>query len=68
MCLRVDPSKGIEGTGDDIKLRTDAFGTNTYPVKDPKGFLVRTSPSLMCQNIVGHRKDQEDSRMSPIIT
>ena len=41
VCLRVDPRKGIDGTPDDIALRTDAFGPNTYPVKKPKIFLVR---------------------------
>lgn len=40
VCLRVDPAKGIEGSPDDIALRTKAFGPNSYPVKKPKIFLV----------------------------
>lgn len=40
VCLRVDPTKGIEGSPADISLRSDAFGPNTYPVKKPKIFLV----------------------------
>lgn len=40
VCLRVDPVRGIEGSPNDIALRTEAFGPNTYPVKKPKIFLV----------------------------
>ena len=46
MSLRVDPAKGIEGGPDDIKLRTEAFGANTYPIKKPKLFLVSVIRSL----------------------
>lgn len=37
--LRVDIVDGLEGDPDEIKVRSDTFGSNTYPVKKPKHFL-----------------------------
>ncbi|KAH8939144.1 hypothetical protein BDL97_15G022200, partial [Sphagnum fallax] len=38
-CLRINPQEGIQGTPEDIQLRVDAFGTNTYVEREPKIFL-----------------------------
>ncbi|CAK9233339.1 unnamed protein product [Sphagnum jensenii] len=39
ICLRVDPTQGIQGTLEDVRLRVDSFGANRYPVKKPKLFI-----------------------------
>lgn len=41
--LRVDIFDGLEGNPEELKLRSDTFGSNTYPVKKPKHFLVMSS-------------------------
>ncbi|KAG0585877.1 hypothetical protein KC19_2G046200 [Ceratodon purpureus] len=52
VCLRVDPSKGIDGSPNDIQLRTDAFGPNTYPVKKPKIFLAYVWEALQDETLL----------------
>jgi hypothetical protein len=47
-CLRINPQEGIQGTPEDIQLRVDAFGTNTYIEREPKVFLVRKISFLNC--------------------
>eukprot|EP00850_Spirogloea_muscicola_P010009 SM000057S18439 [mRNA] locus=s57:592183:598957:+ [translate_table: standard] len=37
--LQVDTKSGISGSKDDIQLRQDVFGTNTFPEKQQKSFL-----------------------------
>jgi hypothetical protein len=44
ICLRVDPTQGIQGSLEDVRLRVDSFGANRYPVKKPKLFIVRHNP------------------------
>ena len=36
--LKTSPKEGLQMDEDDLKRRRDAFGTNTYPEKPPKGF------------------------------
>jgi Ca2+-transporting ATPase len=38
--LKVDPKKGIPDDDSDIKSRQQIFGSNTYPEKPTKGFLL----------------------------
>lgn len=38
--LKVDPQEGIPGDDADVKARQEIFGSNTYPEKAAKGFLV----------------------------
>jgi hypothetical protein len=51
-CLRINPQEGIQGTPEDIQLRVDAFGTNTYIEREPKVFLVRKISFLNCVKLI----------------
>ena len=38
--LNTNPETGISGEDDDVVKRRSTFGSNTYPTKKGKGFLV----------------------------
>lgn len=38
--LKTNPEKGISGDDDDLLQRKTIYGSNTYPRKKGKGFLV----------------------------
>lgn len=38
--LKTNPEKGISGDDDDLLKRKTVYGSNTYPRKKGKGFLV----------------------------
>ncbi|KAJ3702765.1 hypothetical protein LUZ61_006470 [Rhynchospora tenuis] len=44
--LKSDSNNGISSDNEEIRARKEAFGTNTYPKKKPKGFFVHVWDAL----------------------
>lgn len=52
--LKTDIEKGISGDESDVSNRKAAFGSNTYPRKKGKNFLVSSSLLIQMSILLDH--------------